>query len=159
MLPEVLRPDLTEMCTVARTLEVVGDRWSVLILRDAFYGVRRFEDFVEDLGIARNVLTGRLNRFVDHEVMERHLYERHPPRYEYRLTARGRDLLPVLLSLMKWGDRWTADGDPPVRVEHRSCGHALDPILVCGHCREDVAWRDLRVDPLPIATTRSRRGA
>lgn len=152
------RPDLTESCTVARTLDVIGDRWSVLILRDAFYGVRRFEDFVDDLGIARNVLTGRLNRLVEHEVMERRPYQQRPTRHEYRLTARGRELLPVLLALMRWGDRWTTDGDPPVRIEHRSCGHDVDPVLVCGHCRDEVVWRDLWVDPLPIVTARTARG-
>ena len=146
--------DLNAACTVARTLDVIGDRWSLLILRDAFYGVRRFDDFVQDLGIARNILSARLNRFVDQGVMERRRYEDRPPRYGYHLTQRGRELLPVLLALMRWGDRWTTDGDPPVGIEHRPCGHVLEPVLVCDHCREELAWRDLRVDPLPVNVQR-----
>ena len=147
--------DLTAVCTVARTLDVIGDRWSLLILRDAFYGIRRFDDFVSDLGIARNILAARLNRFVDQGVVERRRYADRPPRDEYHLTERGRDLLPVLLALMRWGDRWTTDGDPPVRLEHRRCGHVLEPALVCDHCRQDLTWRDLRIDPLPVDVQRA----
>ncbi len=100
------RVDLsTFSCSVARTLDVVGDKWTLLVLRDAFYGVRRFEDFARDLGIARNVLTDRLGTLVDAGVLERRQYTEHPPRFEYRLTAKGRDLLPVLLTMMRWGDK------------------------------------------------------
>ncbi|WP_052669909.1 winged helix-turn-helix transcriptional regulator [Nitriliruptor alkaliphilus] len=151
--------DLTENCTVARTLEIVGDRWTVLVLRDAFYGVRRFDDFVADLGIARNILTDRLGRLVEHGVLVKRPYEDRPPRYEYRLTEKGRDLLQVVLALAAWGDRWTLrDDDPPVRFEHRPCGHDADPTLVCGHCREDLAWGSIRVDPTPVQVPDRRSG-
>jgi DNA-binding HxlR family transcriptional regulator len=143
--------DLTEHCTVARTLDVVGDRWTVLVLRDAFYGVRRFDDFVADLGIARNVLTDRLARLVDHGVLVKEMYEERPPRYEYRLTEKGRDLQHVLLALNAWGDRWTlCEDDPPVRFEHKACGEHADPTVVCGHCREDITWGSLRVHSSPV---------
>jgi DNA-binding HxlR family transcriptional regulator len=148
--PRMAPRDLTANCTVARTLDIIGDRWTVLILRDAFYGIRRFDDFVKDLGIARNILAARLGRLVDEGVMERRRYQDRPPREEYRLTEKGRDLLPVLLALMRWGDRWTEDGEPPVRLEHTPCRHVIEPTLVCDHCREDLAWRDLRLSPIPV---------
>ena len=98
--------DLAAMeCSIARTLDVIGDRWSLMIIRDAFYGVRRFEVFQRDLGVARNVLTDRLNKLVDKGVLERRRYEDRPPRYEYRLTDRGRDLVGVVLVIMRWGDK------------------------------------------------------
>lgn len=143
--------DLTEHCTVARTLDVIGDRWTVLVLRDAFYGLRRFDDFVADLGIARNILTDRLNRLVEHGVLVKQRYEERPPRYEYRLTDKGRDLLPVVLALAAWGDRWTLrEDDPPVTFEHRACGHEADPQMVCGHCREPLVLGQIRVEPNPV---------
>src|SRR3712207_3951891 len=121
-------------CSVARTLDVIGERWSLLILRDAFYGIRRFDDFQRDLGIARNVLTDRLTKLVDQGVLERRQYEERPPRYEYRLTAKGRDLLPVLLAMTRWGDRWAADERPPVTLTHATCGHDTQATMVCSHC-------------------------
>src|SRR5687768_7420595 len=103
-------------CSVARTLDVVGEWWTMLIIRDAFRGVRRFEDFQRSLGIARNVLTARLQRLVDEGVIERRPYQDNPLRHEYRLTAKGLDLYPVLVSLMQWGDRWKAGrAGPPLR--------------------------------------------
>jgi DNA-binding HxlR family transcriptional regulator len=137
-------------CSIARTLEVVGERWSLLILRDAFYGIRRFDDFRRDLGIARNVLTDRLNKLVDQGVLERHPYEEHPPRFEYRLTAKGRDLLSVLLAMMRWGDRWATNGDPPVKLTHTACGHITQPTMTCSHCGGELDWADLRADPVRV---------
>jgi DNA-binding HxlR family transcriptional regulator len=137
-------------CSIARTLDVVGERWSLLILRDAFYGVRRFEDFQRDLGIARNVLAGRLAKLVDQGVLERRRYEEHPPRHEYLLTAKGRDLLPVLLAMTRWGDRWMGGDEPPVTLTHTACDHPTQAQMVCAHCREDLAWRDLRANPRPV---------
>lgn len=145
------RTDLSAMpCSIARTLEVVGDHWTLLIIRDAFYGLRRFEDFQRDLGIARNILTDRLNRLVDHGVFERHLYEQHPPRHEYRLSDKGRDLLPVVLAMMSWGDRWETDNGPPVTLTHTSCGHVTLPTVTCSECGEQLHAVDLRADPIRI---------
>ena len=145
------RTDFSLMqCSIARTLEVIGERWSLLIVRDAFYGVRRFDDFQADLGIARNVLTDRLGRLVEHGVMERRQYEDRPPRYEYRLTDKGRDLMPVLLAMVKWGDTWAAGEEPPVQFTHTTCGAETTPAMVCSQCREELAWRDLRADPVRV---------
>lgn len=145
------RIDLSEFeCSVARTLDVVGDKWSLLVIRDAFYGVRRFEDFTRDLGIARNVLTDRLTRLVDAGVLERHLYEQRPPRYEYRLTRKGRDLMPVLLTLMRWGDTWAPEDDePPVELIHRDCGEVTHAVAACAECGGTLTPFNIKVEPLP----------
>lgn len=99
-------------CSVARALEVVGERWTLLILRDAFLGVRRFDDFQRSLGVARNVLNARLQRLVEHGLLERRRYQERPERFEYRLTEMGLDLLPVIEALMRWGDRWLPSPAP-----------------------------------------------
>jgi DNA-binding HxlR family transcriptional regulator len=141
-------------CSVARTLEAIGEWWTLLILRDAFLGVRRFEDFQSRLGIARNILTDRLQTLVEHEILERQQYHERPDRFEYRLTEKGLDLHPILFSLLRWGDRWTAGEEgPPLVLEHRSCGHEITPILVCPACREEVNARTMRVHPGPGAET------
>ena len=126
-------------CSVARTLDVVGEWWTLLVLRDAFSRVRRFEDFQKSLGIARNVLADRLQTLVDNGILERRPYQERPERHEYRLTQKGLDLYPVLVSLMRWGDRWAFGADPaPVRLRHKACGHDIMPVLVCPECREEV---------------------
>ena len=136
-------------CSIARTLGIIGERWSLLVLRDAFYGVHRFEDFQSGLGIARNVLADRLGKLVAQGILERRQYEERPPRFEYRLTRKGRDLLPVLLALMRWGDRWEAPADvPPAKLIHTSCGHVTHPVSTCAHCGEELLLRDVRVDPI-----------
>lgn len=142
-------------CSVAQSLEVVGEWWSLLIVRDALMGVTRFDDFQRRLGISRNVLTERLNRLVDLEVFERVRYQDNPPRDEYRLTRKGRDLWPVLTALRQWGDRWAAPEGPPVVLEHVTCGHVdVDAEYHCSHCGEQLHGRDLRVHPGPGAGDR-----
>jgi DNA-binding HxlR family transcriptional regulator len=151
------KKDLSAMeCSIARTLEVIGERWSLLIVRDAFYGVTRFEDFHEDLGLARNVLTDRLTKLVDQGVLDRRQYESRPPRFEYVLTEKGRDLLPVVLAMMRWGDKWSARGnDIPVTLTHLTCGSETKPSVTCSECGEELHLRDLRAHPIRIKT-RSR---
>lgn len=151
LLPMPPRIDLSAFeCSVARTLDVVGDKWSLLVLRDAFYGVRRFEDFARDLGVARNVLADRLGRLVDAGVLERYQYEDRPPRSEYRLTAKGRDLFPVILTMLHWGDVWEADdGGEPVELVHEGCGTATHAVAVCARCAEGLTPFNVRVEPLP----------
>lgn len=135
-------------CSVARTLEVVGEWWSLLVLRDAFKGVRRFDDFQRSLGIARNILTDRLSTLVVEGVLERRLYQSRPERYEYRLTEKGRDLYPIIVGLMHWGDRWAADEmGPPVVLTHKACGHDGLPVMTCAHCGEQVDARAMRWRP------------
>ena len=146
------RTSFAEMnCSVARTLEVVGEWWTMLVVREAFNGVRRFDDFQERLGIARNVLASRLQGLVDHGVLERRLYQERPERYEYRLTQKGFDLYPVLLSLLAWGDRWaTPEKGVPLRIIHE-CGNEAKAQLVCSSCGKPMSARESHGVPGPGA--------
>ena len=135
-------------CSIARALEVLGDRWTILVMRDAFMRVRRFEDFQRNLGIGRNILTRRLTRLVDEGVLERRPYQDHPPRHEYVLTAKGRDFFPVIAAIMRWGDTWLGDdAGPPVVLHHRSCDHDMQAEVVCSHCGEPLVLDDVRGRP------------
>jgi DNA-binding HxlR family transcriptional regulator len=125
-----------ENCSIKGALEIVGERWSLLVLREAFFGIRRFGDFQQALGCARNLLSERLTKLVDHGVLERVAYQEpgQRSRYEYQLTEKGLELLPALVALMQWGDRWTADPEgPPVQVLHRDCGGEVGAVLACEH--------------------------
>ena len=108
-------------CSIGRAMEILGERWTFLILRESFYGVRRFSDMQRNLGIARNILSTRLQTLVANGILERRLYQEEPPRHEYRLTEAGRDLYPAIVTLMRWGDRHLSD-EPPVVLRHNSCG-------------------------------------
>jgi DNA-binding HxlR family transcriptional regulator len=135
-------------CTVARTLGVIGDRWTLLILRDAFLGTRRFEAFQASLGIPRHRLADRLARLVEHGVLRRDRYQERPPRFEYRLTERGHDLYGVIASIADWGDKYMTGSDgPPVERIHRGCGHVTTLRLTCDHCGEPVTARDMQARP------------
>jgi DNA-binding HxlR family transcriptional regulator len=135
----MLRRDYANQnCSIAATLELIGERWTILILRDLFLGVHRFEEIQRDLGIARNILQRRLTRLVDEGLVRRVPYQERPTRYEYRLTRNGVDLWPVLISLQKWGDLHMADGGPPVVLEHKGCGGAVDDRRRCERCGEDL---------------------
>ena len=143
-------------CSIARTLELVGERWTLLIIRDALLGRSRFDEFQESLGIARNVLTDRLHRLVEEGILERRRYSEHPPRDEYVLTEKGRDLYPVIIGLLRWGDRWTAGPEgPPLVLEHQNCGQEVMPILVCPTCREEITAQTLHPHPGPGAKAQS----
>jgi DNA-binding HxlR family transcriptional regulator len=140
-------------CSVAQSLEVVGEWWTLLILRDAFLGVTRFEDFHQRLGISRNILSARLDSLLDDGVLERHTYSEHPPRHDYVLTAKGRDLWRVIGALRQWGDRWVSGrGHEPVVTVHDTCGKRTSPELHCNKCGERVKGNDLHVRPGPGAT-------
>lgn len=132
-------------CSVAQCLEVVGEWWSMLIVRDAFLGVTRFDDFQRRLGISRNILNDRLNTLVDAGVLTRVPYSEHPPRHDYRLTDKGRDLWPVLTAMRQWGDRYAAPAGPPLRVTHKACGAFTEAVLVCSSCGEAIELRDVEV--------------
>lgn len=132
-------------CSIAATVSIIGDRWTLLILRDAFRGIRRFDDLQRDLGIARNLLTDRLTRLVDHGVLEKVPYQEKPVRYEYRLTSKGIELSPPLVALMHWGDRWmVGDGQPPVVLVHEACGTPVRQEFICDTCDTDVTPLQLR---------------
>jgi DNA-binding HxlR family transcriptional regulator len=129
---------------------VVGDRWTLLVLRDAFLGVRRFEHFQRDLRMTRHRLADRLRKLVRHGILERTRYQERPTRFEYRLTEKGRDLYPIVVSLTRWGDRWMAGtAGPPIELVHRGCGRLVMPELMCPGCGEPVGARDMTVRPGP----------
>lgn len=133
-------------CSIARTLGVVGEKWTLLILREAFYGVRRFDDFHAALGCARNLLATRLKTLVAHELLQKTAYQddRGRGRHEYRLTDKGRELFPVVVALMQWGDRWIADeAGPPVQLFHRDCGRAVKAQLTCDGGHANLGARDI----------------
>lgn len=137
-------------CSVARTLSVIGDRWTMLIVRNAFLGTRRFDDFQSILGMTRHVLADRLNRLVEAGVLKKVPYQDKPPRFEYRLTEKGRDLYPVLLSLTAWGDKWLDEGrGAPVEFHHRNCGKKMTPVLACSECGEKIDPREVMPIPGP----------
>jgi len=131
-------------CSVAQCLEVVGDWWTMLVVRDAFFGVRRFEQFHERLSISRNILTQRLNWLVDQMVLDKVQYSEHPPRFEYRITPKGRDLWPILNAMRQWGDKYAAPDGAPMKVVHKRCGEITEPVLTCSHCGERIGPRDVR---------------
>lgn len=136
-------------CSVAQCLEVVGEWWSILILRDAFLGVTRFDQFQERLGISRNILNHRLSRLVDEGIMAKIPYRDRPARYDYRLTDKGRDLWPVITAMRQWGDVYAAPQGPPVTVVHKACGKTSQAVYVCSECGEPVTARDFSVEPGP----------
>lgn len=138
----------SEPCSIARTSAVIGDRWTVLILREAFTGVRRFEDFQAALGIARNVMTKRLALLTREGVLTRIVYQHRPHRCEYRLTEKGRDLYPVLLAMLHWGDRYYGDEvGPPVVLHHTACGHDFHAVTVCSECTAPLRAKEVRIRP------------
>src|SRR5436190_10627656 len=132
MVGVVQRTSFEDMrCSVAQCLEVVGEWWSLLIVRDAFLGVRRFDDFQARLGISRNILNQRLTHLVTNGVLDRVLYQEHPPRWEYRLTDKGRDLFHVITAMRQWGDRWAAPKGPPLKIRHTTCGRIVKAVPTC----------------------------
>lgn len=125
----------SQVCSIARALEAVGERWSLLIVRDALFSeATRFGDFQRALGIATNVLTARLEGFVEAGIMRRHKYSEQPELYEYLLTGKGRALAPAVVALAEWGDRWATDGEPPIRYVHSVCGSGVRQQTTCAHC-------------------------
>jgi DNA-binding HxlR family transcriptional regulator len=149
----MLRNDYADQsCSIAGALEVVGERWSLLIVRDILLGLRRFDELQADLGIARNVLQTRLTRLQEHGVLERVPYQERPLRHEYRLTEKGLDLWPMIVALMKWGDRYaTPQGGPAVVIEHRGCGGTVDEHRICEACGAKLKARDAIGRPGPGA--------
>jgi DNA-binding HxlR family transcriptional regulator len=139
-------------CSIARTLDVIGEPWSPLILRDIYVGINRFEQIQQELDISRKVLTERLKWLVEKEVLQRHAYSQRPLRYEYRLTAKGLELCDLLLVMVCWGDRWTAgEAGPPVLYRHHACGQVSHVELRCSVCAEPMRATDVDVLPGPGA--------
>jgi DNA-binding HxlR family transcriptional regulator len=152
IIERVERKSFADMnCSVAQCLEVVGEWWSMLILRDVFLGVTRFDEFQRRLGISRNILNQRLNHLVEMGVLTKVPYCEHPVRHDYRLTDKGRDLWPVLTAMRQWGDRYAAPDGPPMQVTHKGCGHVAEAVMVCSACNAPIEARDVRAFPGPGA--------
>ena len=144
-------------CSVARALSVVGERWTMLILREAFLGRRRFDEFQSGTGIARNILSTRLHALVTDDIFDR-LEDAGPDHHvEYRLTKKGLDLYPVMITLMRWGDTWMADEQgPPMTLTHRACGHETTPAMTCTHCGSPIDARAMQAHPASHAGKMSK---
>jgi DNA-binding HxlR family transcriptional regulator len=141
-------------CSVAKALEVIGERWSLLIVRSVMHGNRRFGEMQESLGIARNVLSARLQRLVDEEILERRAYQESPPRYEYFLTQKGLDLWPALIALLNWGDRYSPSPEGPRRlIVHKECGGTVSERGICESCGKLLTARDAKQVPGPSAAS------
>lgn len=134
------RPDT---CSIARAMELLGERWTMLILREAFWGVRRFTELQRNLGIARNILSSRLQALVAAEILERRLYRAEPERYEYVLTEKGRDLYPAIVAIMRWGDKHLCEGGGAPLVLRHTCGEDAAPALTCTHCGDPIDPREI----------------
>ena len=146
-----------ENCSIARALEVLGDWWTFLVIREAFLGTRRFADFQSELGIAKNVLTQRLQHLVDHDVLEKVDVGRHGTRYEYVLTPKGKDLITVVTALRQWGDRWIfGDGNEPVEVRDARTGRPVPPLRILGEDGEPIPGRAMVPLPGPGASEHTR---
>ena len=137
-----------EPCSVARSVAVIGDRWTLMILRDCFLGVRRFEAFQERLGISRTIIADRLKHLTEEGVLRRVAYQEHPVRHEYRLTDKGLDLHPVVMAIVHWGDRhYAGEAGPPLLHRHKTCGCDFHPVQTCSECGEPVDARAVETRP------------
>ncbi|MEM6496856.1 MAG: helix-turn-helix domain-containing protein [Pseudomonadota bacterium] len=145
-------------CTIARAAALVGDEWTIMILREMFLGNRRFDDFLRQTGMSSHLLSQRLKKLEAEGIISRTAYSQHPPRFEYRLTEMGRDLWPLIICLKQWGDSWLSDGRPPVKLVHTSCGAVTTPMMTCSECGEPIDARSTAVR-LSNAFTAERKGA
>ena len=137
-------------CSIARTASVIGDSWTMLILRNAFMRIRRFEDFQANLGLTRHLLASRLKRLVSVGILSREPYQQRPVRYEYRLTEKGRALYPIIMALTAWGDTWMDEGQgAPLNLQHKNCGKLMHPVTVCSECREPLNAGEVTAIPGP----------
>ena len=133
-------------CSVARTVAVIGDRWTLMLLRDCFLGIRRFEDFERRLGISRSIIAERLKKLTDEGVVRREAYQRNPVRHEYRLTDKGLALHPVMMAIVHWGDvHYAGPQGPPLIHRHKACGCDFAPVQTCSECGEPLTARDVEV--------------
>jgi DNA-binding HxlR family transcriptional regulator len=149
----------TMTCSVARTLSVVGDRWTMLIIRDLFLGVRRFDAIQQDLRLTPHRLSDRLRKLVRDGILRRVEYEKRPHRFEYRLTEKGLDLYPLMATMTGWGDRWmTGRAGVPVELVHQPCGHSIRPELICPCCKSKIDAREMRARPGPALKGRALPG-
>jgi DNA-binding HxlR family transcriptional regulator len=155
----MLKRDYDQVCSIARTLEVLGERWTLLIIRDVFSRRRRFDEIQENLGIARNVLATRLARLVEEGILFKRAYQERPERFEYFLTEKGLELWPVMITMMHWGDRHLSDAGPPVLIRHKGCDGLADDRGVCERCGERLDARDAYTEFGPGTPAHERQAA
>ncbi len=137
-------------CSLVRTIDIIGDRWSLLILREAFFGVKRFDAFQSNLKIATNILSARLKGLVKDEILQRIKDPTDARRFIYRFTEKGLDLYSIVLAMINWGDRWTSEEkNPPLKLYHKSCGHRLEALMCCSHCGKTIHAREVRYEKTP----------
>ena len=142
-------------CPIARTADLIGDGWTLLIMREACLGERRFDEFQRTLGIGRNILTARLNALVDEGVLRKVPYQERPPRYEYRLTDKGRDVSNILAVMAAFGDKWLlCDETSPLVLHHTTCDHDMHAVVTCSACAQPLDIRSMRAKREPAARTR-----
>lgn len=146
-------------CLISRTLSVIGDRWTMLMLRDAFAGTRRFDDFQARLGISRTIIADRLALLTREGVFDKIAYQDRPPRHEYRLTEKGLDLYPLIMGMFDWGRRhYPLEGGLPVLHRHKACGQDFTPVLSCSACGEEVTARAVQARPGPAPASTGATG-
>ena len=133
-------------CSIGRAMDILGERWTLLILRECFYGVKRFSVMQRNLGIARNILSARLQLLVRTGILEKRRYQEEPERFEYKLTEKGLALYPAVVAIMRWGDEHLLQGDAPIVLRH-TCGGVADPVMVCSSCREELDPHDVTPEP------------
>jgi DNA-binding HxlR family transcriptional regulator len=149
----------SQVCSIARTMVIIGDRWTILIIRELFMGVTKFSSLQKSLDINKNRLSERLSRLVDEGIVEKQVYDDAHNRYEYILTPEGVDLYPVLMSIVRWGDKWRADEDGiPMEFIHTGCGQKADPVYCCSDCGEPVDFENLKPVPGPGVLKKIERG-
>ncbi len=149
----------TMTCSVARTLSVIGDRWTLLIIRDVLLGIRRFDAIQQDLQVTPHRLSDRLSKLVHDGVLKRVVYEKHPRRFEYQLTEKGFDLYPLIATMTEWGDRWMAgSAGVPMELVHQPCGHTIKPKLICPSCKLKIDAREMSARPGPALRGRAMPG-
>jgi len=137
-------------CSLVQTIEAIGDRWSLLILREAFFGVKRFDIFQSNLGIATNILSERLKKLVKDDILQRTKDPEDARRFIYKYTEKGLDLYSIVLAMINWGDRWTTgEKGPPLFLHHKTCGHRLDAMMCCSHCGKQVHAREVHYEKNP----------
>lgn len=138
------KPSRFQSCSVARSLEILGDRWIFLILRESFFGIRNYDQFQSNLGIATNILSNRLRTLVDNGIMQKLVDPDDKRKSKYNLTEKGLDLYSITLAFMQWGDKWLAgEKGPPLILHHKKCGHRLEPVMSCKHCKGIVQAKDV----------------
>ncbi len=144
-------------CSIARSLAVFGDRWTLLVLRESFMGVKKFADFQANLGISKTIVADRLRHLTDHGILEKVAYQKNPVRYKYKLTRKGLDIYPVFLSITRWGDTYyPGKKGVPLVYHHKNCDHDFNAVSICSECGEPVDARDVIARPGPGAGSYAR---